>query len=85
MSDFQARTRSWLMVAPIMLDGAAGTCLYFGSVVVPVKNRKTGTAEQGGVFRALLDFNKIYPVVRLRAAVARLNALRATDGRDVQA
>jgi hypothetical protein len=85
MSDFQARTRSWLMVTPVMLGGVARTRLYFGSAVVPVKNRKTGVVEQGGVFRALLGFHKIYSVVLLRAAVARLNARRAMAGWDVQA
>ena len=85
MSDFQTRTRSWLMVAPIILDDAPGTRLYFGSAVVPVKNRKTGVVEQGGIFRALLGFHKIYSVVLLRAAVARLNALRAMYGRGTQA
>jgi hypothetical protein len=80
MSDLQARTRSWLMVAPIILDGAPGTRLYFGSAVVPVKNRKTGVVEMGGIFRALLGFHKIYSVVLLRAGAARLKALRSKDG-----
>lgn len=77
LSDFQARTRSWLMVAPLTMDNGPGTRLYFGSAVVPVKNHKTGKAELGLVFRALLGFHKIYSVVLLRAARAQLTARRA--------
>ena len=72
VSDFQARTRSWLMVAPITMDNGPGTRLYFGSAVVPVRNRKTGKAELGPGFRALLGFHKLYSVVLLRAAKAEL-------------
>jgi hypothetical protein len=46
--------------------------LYFGSAVVPVKNRKTSKVELGLIFRALLGFHKIYSVVLLRAARARV-------------
>lgn len=79
-SDFQGRTRSWLMVAPITMDNRAGTRLYFGSAVVPIKNRKTGKATMAPAFRALLGFHKIYSVVLLHAAKTRLNALRASEG-----
>ncbi|MDD5058826.1 MAG: hypothetical protein PHQ60_13235 [Sideroxydans sp.] len=75
MSDFQSRTRSWLMVAPITVGNVAGTRLYFGSAVVPVTNRKTGEKELDPVFRALLGFHKIYSKVLLRAAVNRLNSI----------
>ena len=68
MSDFQSRTRSWFMVVPITIGGRAGTRLYFGSAVVPVKNRKTGEASLGLVFRALLGIHKVYSVLLLRAA-----------------
>lgn len=37
MCDISGRTRSWLMAAP---EGS-GTCLYFGSAVVPVTNPQT--------------------------------------------
>lgn len=79
MSDFQSRTRSWLMVAPVTVGSIAGTRLYFGSAVVPVTNRKTGKAELGPVFRAMLGFHKLYSVVLLRAAVTRLQARRETQ------
>jgi len=74
MSDFHRRTRSWLMVAPA--SGTNGTCtrLYFGSVVVPVMNPKTGTLAPGFGFRVLLGFHKLYSVVLLYAARSRLEA-----------
>lgn len=70
MCDFQGRTRSWLMSAP----GSNGqaTRLFFGSAVVPILDRRSGTARMGTGFRALLGFHKIYSRVLLRAAVARL-------------
>jgi len=60
MCDFAGSTRSWLMA------GAAGhgTRLYFGSAVV--------RSSQGGVFRTLLGFHKLYSRILLRAAVSRL-------------
>ena len=70
MSDFQGRTRSWLMSAPGP-DGQA-TRLFFGSAVVPILDRRSGTARMGAGFRALLGFHKVYSRVLLRAAVARL-------------
>ncbi len=75
MSDFSGRTRSWLMVAPV-LGGAAATRLYFGSAVVPIVDRETGRARMGLPFRALLGFHKIYSRVLLRAACARLERFR---------
>lgn len=42
LCDFQHRTRSWLMVAPIE-NGGAGTRLYFGSAVVPVSSQRVAT------------------------------------------
>jgi hypothetical protein len=74
MSDFQGRTRSWLMVAPLKTDSGTGTRLYFGSAVVPVKNARTGGSTLGLGFRALLGFHKIYSKVLLRAARSRLNS-----------
>ena len=60
MCDFAGSTRSWLMAAP----AGQGTRLYFGSAVV--------RARQGGMFRALLGFHKLYSRILLRAAAARL-------------
>lgn len=61
LCDLAGSTRSWLMAAPAP---GAGTRLYFGSAVV----RK----RQGGAFRALLGFHKLYSRILLRAAAARL-------------
>ena len=72
LCDFQGRTRSWLMSAPVDVNGSPGTRLYFGSAVVPLRDRRTGQAMMGFVFRALLGFHKLYSRVLLRAAVARL-------------
>jgi hypothetical protein len=72
LCDFQNRTRSWLMTAPIDVDGSPGTRLYFGSAVVPSVNKKTGVTSMGWMFRALLGFHKLYSRTLLRAAVAGL-------------
>lgn len=68
LADFVGRTKSWLMVAPC----PGGTRLYFGSAVVPVRNRKTGASSLGIVHSALLGFHKLYSRVLLRAARSRL-------------
>jgi len=67
LCDFQHRTRSWLMVAPV----GSGTCLYFGSAVTPVRGR-SGEPTLGFTFNALLGFHKLYSRVLLRAARSRL-------------
>ena len=72
MCDFQGRTRSWLMVAPVDGGGATTTRLYFGSAVVPSVNQATGEAGLGFAFRALLGFHKVYSRVLLSAASSRL-------------
>lgn len=60
MCDYAGSTRSWLMAAA----AGEGTRLYFGSAVV--------AARQGGAFRALLGFHKLYSRILLRAAAARV-------------
>ena len=75
LCDFQGRTRSWLMSAPLSnANGPNGqaTRLYFGSAVVPIVDRRSGTSQMGLAFRALLGFHKVYSRMLLRAAVARL-------------
>jgi hypothetical protein len=79
MSDFNGRTRSWLMVAPVQSGGAATTRLYFGSAVVPIVNKASGQARLGFVFRALLGFHKLYSRALLRAACSRLARSRLTQ------
>lgn len=70
LCDFQGRTRSWLMTAPV--PGRDATRLFFGSAVVPITDRRTGKATMGLAFRALLGFHKLYSRILLRAAVRRL-------------
>ncbi|WP_426338986.1 hypothetical protein ACN9MZ_21775 [Pseudoduganella sp. S-14] len=60
MCDYAGSTRSWLMAVP----AGQGTRLYFGSAVV--------RSRQGGLFRALLGFHKLYSRILLRAAASRL-------------
>jgi hypothetical protein len=60
MCDFAGSTRSWLMAEA----AGQGTRLYFGSAVV--------RSRQGGAFRALLGFHKLYSRILPRAAVSRL-------------
>lgn len=75
LADFRGRTRSWLMVEAITVDGGPGTRLYFGSAVVSATSRTkptSGKPSMGLVFRALLGFHKIYSQVLLSAARARL-------------
>jgi hypothetical protein len=77
LCDFQSRTRSWLMSAPVDVNGSPGTRLYFGSAVVPIRDRRTGQASMGFVFRALLGFHKLYSRVLMRAALSRLSRTAA--------
>jgi hypothetical protein len=70
MCDFTGRTRSWLMVAPIA--GTTGTRLCFGSVVVPVRDPKTGEMGLGPVHGPLIGFHQLYSRLLLGAAARRL-------------
>jgi len=72
LCDYQKRTRSWLMIKHVESEKAITTRLYFGSAVVPIKNIKTGSFSFGLVFHALSWFHKIYSVVLLFSAKARL-------------
>ena len=69
MADIGGRTRSWLMVAP---SGTGSTLLYFGSAVVPVRDRKSDRASLGPLFSALLGFHKLYSRVLLLSARSSL-------------
>lgn len=70
MCDFTGRTRSWLMVADN--SGSSGTRLYFGSVVVPVRDPKSGEPDLGPVHGPLIGFHKLYSSMLLSAAARRL-------------
>ena len=73
LSDFTGRTKSWLMVAAPDSAGSPGTRLFFGSAVVPVRNRDTGRTRLGFVFSALVGFHKLYSRILLHAARSRLS------------
>lgn len=77
LSDFQGRTRSWLMSAPALNNQT--TRLFFGSAVVPILDGRSGEARMGPAFRALLGFHKLYSRLLLRAAVNRLARSRPTE------
>ena len=73
LADLHGRTRSWLMVAPSVGAGPAGTRLYFGSAVVPARRAgSAGRPRLGRLFSALLGFHKLYSRLLLTAARARL-------------
>lgn len=72
MCDFRGRTRSWFMVTATENAGDPRTVLWFGSAVVPGKNRKTGKQELGSAFTLLLGFHKLYSRALLHAAKSRL-------------
>ena len=76
MSDFQGRTRSWLMVS---FSSVEQTRLYFGSAVVPIMS-KSGTRTLGPGFRALLGFHKLYSQALLFAAESRLGRMQFANG-----
>ncbi|MGI9328780.1 MAG: hypothetical protein ACR2PZ_26430 [Pseudomonadales bacterium] len=72
MSDFRGRTRSWFMVTPAANTRDPRTTLWFGSAVVPIKNRKTGNQELGRAFTFLLGFHKLYSKTLLYVARSRI-------------
>jgi len=86
LADFSGRTRSWLMAQSLAAgDGKKGTRLYFGSAVVPRKNRHTGKQSMGLAFCALLGFHRAYSRLLLRSAVSGLRSTpkcRATGNSD---
>jgi hypothetical protein len=69
LADFSGRTRSWLMVEPA---SAARTRLYFGSAVLPVRDRRSGEPRLGPAFSALLGFHRLYSRALLASARSRL-------------
>lgn len=73
LADFMGRTKSWLMVAAPGEADSPGTRLFFGSAVVPVRNRTVGRSSLGFGFNALLGFHKLYSRVLLGAARSRLS------------
>ncbi len=81
MRDFEGRTRSWLMVAPMNTRRGARTRLYFGSAVVPVPNPKTGKLSLGFKYHARLRFHRVYSVLLLYSAKLRIRRNEPRDER----
>lgn len=77
MCDFRGRTRSWFMVAAERPADEATTRLYFGSAIVPVRDRTSGRLEMGKGYSMLLSFHKYYSIALLKAAKVRLEKLIA--------
>ena len=69
--DFLGRTRSWLMIGPPG-NGAAGTRLYFGTAVMPVRDTVSGQTRMGFAFKSLVGFHRLYSRALLYAARSRL-------------
>jgi hypothetical protein len=73
LADFTGRTRSWLMAESLVTQGGRpSTRLYFGSAVVPLKDKSTGKESMGFGFRALLGFHKAYSRLLLQSALSKL-------------
>lgn len=70
LRDFTGRTCSWLMVANA--ERPPGTRLYFGSVVIPVRDAANGQTRMPSVHAKLLGFHTLYSRLLLRAAARRL-------------
>ncbi len=75
LRDLHGRTRSWLMTDA--LANGTGTRLYFGSAVVPLRDRETGAHRMGAGFNALLGFHQLYSRILLAAARSRLRSRAA--------
>ena len=73
LCDFQGHTRSWLMVS----SQPAGTRLYFGSVVTPRRDQRTGKLEMARSYRLLIGFHKLYSRALLAAARSKLRRRRS--------
>jgi hypothetical protein len=70
LRDLTGRTCSWLMVT--RAGRVPGTRLYFGSVVIPVRNAVNGQTGMPAVHAKLLGFHTLYSRLLLRAAARRL-------------
>jgi hypothetical protein len=75
LSDYRRRTRSWLMSEPSASKDGHTTRLYFGSAVVPIRNKETGEMRMGSAFSLLLTFHRLYAQALLLSAKLRLQRL----------
>ena len=79
LCDFRNRTRCWLMVSPLHDDTGTRTTLYFGSAVIPLRDRMSGRPSLGWAFGALAGFHKIYSVALLYFTKSLLMAKASVD------
>ena len=79
LSDFRGRTRSWLMVEPL-LEGTA-TRLYFGSAVVFPTEESGRITGPSPAFKMLVFFHQIYSRVLL--SVTRRSLVAKSDHDDL--
>jgi hypothetical protein len=77
LSDFRGRTRSWLMVEPL-LKGTS-TRLYFGSAVVFPREESGRITGPSHAFKMLVFFHQIYSRVLLSVTRRSLVAKRDHD------
>lgn len=72
LRDLTGRTRSWLMVSRAV-GPSAGTQLFFGSAVVPMRGAEGDQPRMSLIFIALRGFHKVYSRALLRAARSRIS------------
>ena len=72
MCDMHGKTRSWFMTEGIEIGGVLGTRVYFGSAVVPARNKGDKSKGIGTLFRLLLGFHKLYSIALLSSAASKL-------------
>jgi len=72
MCDYLGKTRSWLMSVHTDVKGEQHTRLYFGSAVVPKRERADRKEAFSFTFHALSGFHAMYSRALLRAACARV-------------
>ena len=74
LSDYQGRTRSWLMSEPSTSSVDDSTRLYFGSAVIPTRSKNTDELRMAKSFSVLLQFHRLYSQVLLSSARSRLSS-----------
>jgi hypothetical protein len=74
LADYMGRTKSWLMTKPAGDTDQPGSLLYFGSAVLPIRDRDTGNNKITRSFSALLPFHKAYSRSLLLSARRRLES-----------
>ena len=72
MREMTGRTRSWLMVCPIVNGEKKMTRLFFGSVVMPKKQLESGAKQFGRLFYMLDGFHRAYSRALLKSAYNKL-------------